>query len=464
MCSCLAAVRLILDYNWISPGRVSWPGGSVRYYSYDDLMRITKITDRDPNGNIILDYTYTYDEVGNVLEKLTEHGSYSYSYDQLDRLTGVVSPSDNESYQYDPAGNRLGDHNVSGLWEYNANNQLLARGDHSYEYDANGSQTQKSISNVSTFYVHNLENRISKIQDDNGLVVAEYYYDPFGRRLWKEVNGSKKLFIYSDEGMIGEYDVNGTTWIHYGYMPDSMWTTAPLWKYGSGEFYFYHTDHLGTPHLLTNINGNIVWQGRYTAFAEVTEPISIVKNRHRLPGQYFDSETEEHYNFFRFFSPSIGRYLTSDPIGIRGSLNLYAYALNNPIRYIDPLGLKRWNPFGMRDWCLNKPKYDRCMAAVRQQYMEDVSEALRILQVNLRRAQIEFNECFDDCNEDYVIHRSDRELWYCRIKCHTDLYSDVTNARIAYSARLITAAGVYSVGANYCLFSSLEKCPHCKIN
>ena len=58
-----------------------------------------------------------------------------------------------------------------------------------------------------------------------------------------------------------------------------------------------------------------------------------------LPGQYYDQETGLHYNYFRYYDPSTGRYITSDPIGLDGGLNTYSYALSNPARFADPLGL-----------------------------------------------------------------------------------------------------------------------------
>jgi RHS repeat-associated protein len=82
----------------------------------------------------------------------------------------------------------------------------------------------------------------------------------------------------------------------------------------------------------------------YKPFGEAdVNPNSSVVNNFRFPGQYYDQETGLHYNYHRYYDPSPGRYLTADPIGLYGGINLYTYVLNNPVNYIDPLGLIRYN-------------------------------------------------------------------------------------------------------------------------
>jgi RHS repeat-associated protein len=102
--------------------------------------------------------------------------------------------------------------------------------------------------------------------------------------------------------------------------------------------YYFHNDHLGTPQVLTDGTGNVAWKALYTPFGEVAITIEAVQNPFRLPGQYYDQETGLHYNYFRHYNPPTGRYLTPDPIGLAGGVNLFTYAKNNPGRFIDRFG------------------------------------------------------------------------------------------------------------------------------
>jgi RHS repeat-associated protein len=111
---------------------------------------------------------------------------------------------------------------------------------------------------------------------------------------------------------------------------------------GGGQLVFVHNDHLGTPQVITDAAQQVVWQGDYLPFGEVTPVVSSIDNPIRFPGQYYDDETGMHYNYFRDYDPGIGRYVQSDPVGLLGGLNTYTYALADPVQNTDPLGL--WVP------------------------------------------------------------------------------------------------------------------------
>jgi RHS repeat-associated protein len=106
------------------------------------------------------------------------------------------------------------------------------------------------------------------------------------------------------------------------------------------DFYFYHNDHLGTPQKLTAVNGAVGWSAKYSSFGEAdVDASSSITNNLRFAGQYYDTESGLHYNYNRFYDPTTGRYMSIDPIGFNGGINMYSYANINPINLIDPLGL-----------------------------------------------------------------------------------------------------------------------------
>jgi RHS repeat-associated protein len=109
--------------------------------------------------------------------------------------------------------------------------------------------------------------------------------------------------------------------------------------------YYIHPDHLNTPRVITNQAQQVVWRwdnddpvGGNMA-SENPSGLGTFTCNLRFPGQYFDRETNNHYNLYRDYSPDTGRYIESDPIGLRGGLNSYSYAGSSPVTRIDPKGL-----------------------------------------------------------------------------------------------------------------------------
>ena len=329
------------EYDWNRPGTMTYPGGVTRSLSYDALMRPNSLSVAAPDDTPLMNYVYGYTPAGNILTKQTEHGNYTYDYDLSSRLTSAENPMlDDEAYAYDSVGNRTSASNATGAISHNLNNELTAYGEAEYVYDDNGNMTQKRVGTAAVNYIYNAANRLIRVEDDlTGVIIAEYGYDPFGRRLWKEVDGTRTYFFYSDEGLIAEYDETGVEIRSYGYQPDSTWTTDPLWLKEGGAYYWYQNDHLGTPQKLVAQDGTVVWSAQYAAFGSATVSVETVTNNLRFPGQYFDAETGLHYNLLRYYESRTGQYIRKDPIGLRGGPQLYGYVNNNPIRFIDPVGL-----------------------------------------------------------------------------------------------------------------------------
>ncbi len=108
-------------------------------------------------------------------------------------------------------------------------------------------------------------------------------------------------------------------------------------------FAYFHNDHLGTPRVVTAEDGATLWEGDYNPAGKVKEALIegvTYEQNIRFPGQYHDRETNLYYNYHRYYNSEIGRYTTSDPIGLDGGINTYVYVDGNPVMYIDPLGLK----------------------------------------------------------------------------------------------------------------------------
>lgn len=328
------------EYNWFAPAVLSFPGGTRLELTYDPLMRIESMLAKDPGENELLNRQYNYDRMNNITEKQTESGSFFHVYDDLYRLESTIHPEGaDEAFTYDKVGNRqTSDHTVDP-WEYNENNELTGYDDFSYQYDANGNMVQKTVGVITTRFFYNTENRLVRVENGSGSILAQYYYDPFGRRLWKEVGGVRTYYHYADEGLVGEYDASGNVIRTYGYVPGSGWSTNPLFMKAGEEYYFYHNDHMGTPQKLKTVNGEVVWSATYSSFGKASIAVEGVENNFRFPGQYFDAETGLHYNYHRYYDPNTGRYLRADPIGLAGGINLFAYVLNNPVNFSDPLGL-----------------------------------------------------------------------------------------------------------------------------
>jgi RHS repeat-associated protein len=145
-----------------------------------------------------------------------------------------------------------------------------------------------------------------------------------------------RIFHYDLLGhIIAETNQSGQMLAEYIYLGDQL---LAMIKPGETAYYYY-SDHLETPQVLTDGAGSFAWKAVYTPFGEAVISIGNVENPFRFPGQYYDQETGLHYNYFRYYNPQTGRYITPDPIGLEGGINLFVYVAGNPVRWIDRWGL-----------------------------------------------------------------------------------------------------------------------------
>lgn len=182
-------------------------------------------------------------------------------------------------------------------------------------------------------------------------------YNAIWQRMWKYRAPNAVLFFYDEAGhIIGEYTGTGALIQETVWMGDTP--VATLRPNGSGVDVFYiHTDHLNTPRKITQPSGNqLRWRWDPDAFGvgapnENPQSLGTFVYNYRFPGQYYDVESTNFFNYSRYYAPWAGIYLQSDPIGLHGGINTYAYVENDPLDNVDPLGLlKRGRGITDENW------------------------------------------------------------------------------------------------------------------
>jgi RHS repeat-associated protein len=332
-----------ISYNpfGIPKGMETGSGGIINNVSSADCDCLEVINPGEP-----MEQVYAYDDNRNLK---SIRGTYApwynqdFSYDALNRLTAANGLYGTINYTYDKVGNRLTRKLKSQTesYSYNLGTNRLARvtgpgNPIDYSYDANGNIT--AIGNK--ILIYNQNNRLIRVEEQ-GSILGAYVYNGLGQRVIKEVNGESTLFHYDFSGnLISESQADGIITSEYLYIDQARLAMVDV---TSNTMYYYLNNYLGTPVMMTDDQGMIVWEADYKPFGEASiNSNSVVVNNFRFPGQYYDQETGFHYNYHRYYDPKTGRYLRPDPIGLEGEINLYTYASLNPINSFDIFGLKDW--------------------------------------------------------------------------------------------------------------------------
>ncbi|EOX9191818.1 RHS repeat-associated core domain-containing protein [Proteus mirabilis] len=347
---------------------------------YDCRGRITHQVARQMNASQfvtpVIDRRYRWDKRNQLIERSVSYGQtgevftaghwyyHNYQYDPLGQLTAHLGSVQTEHFLYDAAANLLTRPHTEA-----PHNQVQGSDKFDYRYDGFGrmvSRYEKGSSSGQRYH-YDSDHRIIAVDIDQGPLGyqrAEYGYDILGRRiekrLWKASAIANTVTYHQHEldevysfGWVGMRLVSEHssaaphTTVYHAYNDQSY---TPLARIECTDnplnpqraIYYTHSSLSGLPEALTNSEGEIVWQGQYSAWGQLqrqTRPTSTFNREQnlRFQGQYFDKETGLHYNTFRYYAPDLGRFTQQDPIGLAGGINLYAYA-PNPLTWVDPWG------------------------------------------------------------------------------------------------------------------------------
>lgn len=376
--------------------RITYPSGVHADYAYfrGKVSSLTAVLPSGSSHNIANDLEYTpwgdleswtfgngiarkkaFDEDGRLIGLSSRYGStmhqsltLAYSADGLIRaITDGVDPSRSHKYKYDGVGRLTED--------------LIGSSDKSvYGFDALGNRTSLNRyqnSHLPSTLTYPMDSESNRMLAMNGAVnknlsynsrghlqsssgwqdQRSYTYDGFDRLSSTSVNGSttsylvnaldqrvKKTgplgtfrYVYTGQNsLLGEHTGAGATgWRSFFYLAGQ-----PVAIVSENNLrYFLHSDHLGRPELMTDSSRASVWKafnGSYSRGVTLGDPTAVILG---FPGQLWDAETDTWYNGFRDYDQYTGRYLQSDPVGLAGGLNTYAYVGGNPVNYVDPTGL-----------------------------------------------------------------------------------------------------------------------------
>ena len=331
------------------------------HYRYDSQLNLTQKAQRETDALGQYQFEAANDASFGMKQRngrITRFGNKTYKYDELGRLHSKTET-------------KKGFRPVTTYYKWNSQSQLVElhspfKGSWRYEYDSFGRRITKyqiqtdqpqpnQVINMpiraNQDYWHKINELWEKEAQSQGEKTSQNLTALSGYRYLYKQNqlvAEAPLQITSTEGNLALTQANWANAIYWLYQEDDFTPTA---RYEKGQLHYTVADQVGTITELLTEDGYIDYRQKLNLWGEAeidghrhyaANDSNPLKCNHRFVGQYYDDESELHYNRFRYYSPETGQYLSHDPIGLRGGFNPYGY-VGIPTLFVDPLGLSRYD-------------------------------------------------------------------------------------------------------------------------
>ncbi|HBF11828.1 MAG TPA: hypothetical protein DDW49_00310 [Deltaproteobacteria bacterium] len=342
----------ILQYLYDPSGlvtRMTYPGNRSVNYAYNAVGQLESLTDW--LGNVT---RYSYDGAGHLTGMRYPNGHQSsYNYDAASRLVGLINRKpDNSvlsSYQFtlDALGRRTQVEKEEPLLPfisaedsasaYNNENALTNRANDNYSYDANGNLARKTEAAGLSTYNFNEKNQLSSILSPAGQI--DFTYDGDGDRVLMARGNQHTQFVIDPNHVLGNVVAEANAGNIQNYYVYGLGLAAKVAADGS-QIRYYHYDPLGSTVALSDPQGNVTDTYLYDEFGGLNRSTGNTPNPFQYVGRLGvqNDGTGLYHMRARYYDPVAGRFISRDPIGLVGGMNLYGYVENNPVSYVDPSG------------------------------------------------------------------------------------------------------------------------------